>query len=553
MNVRHKLQCNGLSFILASAFFFTLAHNALFIAKAWSLIHFDSSDNYLFAATIPVVIFCALNIIFSLLAVPLLHKPIIIFFLLGSAAANYFMFSYGAVIDANMMQNAFETNSQEATALFTPRMALWLLVAGIIPAIVVCFVRIRVTRPWWYMLGLRAANILVSAVVILLVATLFYKDYASLIRNNKSIVKMLTPSNFVSGSFQFAKHKYFTSNMPLVTLGEDAHKGPLISGQPKKTLVILVVGETARAENFSLGGYGRETNPRLKKQDVTYFSKASSCGTETAVSVPCMFSNMARENYDATLASHQEGLMDILAHAGLNVLWRENDGGCKGACDRIPHQDVTQLQLATDCENGVCLDNALLYKLDNYINGLQGNGVIVLHQMGSHGPAYYRRSTPEIRKFSPTCNSNQIQDCSPQELVNTYDNSILYTDAMLDNTIKLLQQHSNNFNTALVYLSDHGESLGENGMYLHGTPYMFAPSQQTHIPFLMWLSPEYTKSFSIDRQCLSASAQHDEISQDNLFHTLLGMMNVQTTEYQSALDLLQKCRNQGERISQKSP
>ncbi|EQB9714678.1 phosphoethanolamine transferase EptA [Yersinia enterocolitica] len=543
MNVRYKLQCNGLVFILVTALFFTLFQNALFIYKAWSLIHFDSSDSYFFAATIPLVIFCALNIIFSLLAVPVLRKPIIILFLLGSAAANYFMFSYGAVIDANMMQNAFETNAQEATALFTPRMALWLLILGIIPAIIICFVRIRATRPWWYMLGLRAANILASVVIILLIAALFYKDYASLIRNNKSIVKMLTPSNFVSGSFQFAKHKYFASNMSLVTIGEDAHKGPLISGQPKKTLVILVVGETARAENFSLGGYERETNPRLKKQDVTYFKNASSCGTETAVSVPCMFSNMPRKNYDATLASHQEGLMDILAHAGLNVLWRENDGGCKGACDRIPHQDVTQLQLTTDCENGVCMDNALLYKLDNYINGLQGDGVIVLHQMGSHGPAYYRRSTPEVRQFAPTCDSNQIQDCTPQELVNTYDNSILYTDAMLDNTIKLLQQHNDRFNTALVYLSDHGESLGENGMYLHGTPYMFAPSQQTHIPFLMWLSPEYTKNYGIDRQCLSDCAQHDEISQDNLFHTILGMMNVQTTEYQSGMDLLQKCRS----------
>ncbi|WP_145561045.1 phosphoethanolamine transferase EptA [Yersinia bercovieri] len=545
MNVRYKLQCNSLGFILSCALFFTLCHNALFISKAWSLIRFDSSESYFFAATIPLVIFCALNIIFSLLAVPLLRKPLIILFLLGGAAANYFMFSYGAVIDANMMQNAFETNAQEATALFTPRMALWLLVLGITPAIIICFVRIQATRPWWYMLGLRVANILLSAVIIMLVATLFYKDYASLIRNNKSIVKMLTPSNFVSGSFQFARHKYFASNMSLVRIGEDAHKGPVISGQQKRTLVILVVGETARAENFSLGGYGRATNPRLQKQDVTYFNNASSCGTETAISVPCMFSNMPRKNYDATLASHQEGLMDILARAGLNVLWRENDGGCKGACDRTPHQDVTQLQLTTDCENGVCLDNALLYKLDNYINGLQGDGVIVLHQMGSHGPAYYRRSTPEFRQFAPTCDSNQIQDCTSQELVNTYDNSILYTDAMLDNTIKLLQQQSARVNTALVYLSDHGESLGENGMYLHGTPYMFAPGQQTHIPFLMWLSPEYTKSYGIDRQCLAKSAQHDEISQDNLFHTLLGMMNIQTNEYQSGMDLLEKCRTQG--------
>jgi lipid A ethanolaminephosphotransferase len=177
---------------------------------------------------------------------------------------------------------------------------------------------------------------------------------------------------------------------------------------------------------------------------------------------------MPRKDYDATLATHQEGVLDVLAHAGVNVLWRENDGGCKGACDRVPHVDMTKLKLPLDCDGDVCMDNVLLYKLNDYINSLKDDGVIVLHQMGSHGPAYYRRSTPEFRKFSPTCDSNQIQDCTHEQLVNTYDNSLLYTDAMLDDTIKLLQQYSGKFNTALVYLSDHGESLGENGMYLHG-------------------------------------------------------------------------------------
>ncbi|AKA37327.1 phosphoethanolamine transferase EptA [Yersinia ruckeri] len=545
MNGRFKLQCNAMTFILSCALFFTLFQNALFIYKAWSLIVFDSLDSYLFAATVPLVVFCALNIIFSVLVIPYLRKPIIITLLLGSAAANYFMFSYGVVIDGNMMQNAFETNAQEASALLTPRMFWWLLMLGIVPAIGIGLVRIQTTKPWWYMLGLRVSNILLSILIILLVAALFYKDYASLIRNNKSMVKMLTPSNYVSGVIQYTKHKYFTSNLPLIRIGEDAQKGPLILAQQKKTLVVLVVGETARAENFSLGGYARETNPRLKQDKVIYFKNASSCGTETAISVPCMFSNMSRKDYDATQASHQEGLMDIIAHAGVNVLWRENDGGCKGACDRIPHQDVTQLNLTDYCAGDVCMDNALLHNLDNYINGLKGDGVIVLHQMGSHGPAYYRRTNAELRQFTPTCDSNQIQDCSPQELVNTYDNSLLYTDAMLDNTIKILQQHREKFNTALVYLSDHGESLGENGIYLHGTPYVFAPSQQTHVPMLLWMSAEYEKNFAVNRGCLNEIAQNAEVSQDNLFHSILGMMNIQTKEYQPTLDILQRCRNNG--------
>lgn len=542
MRLRQLLHCNSLGFILACALFFTVFQNLLFIHQAWSYITFDNVHSVIFAATMPIVIFCALNIIFSVLTIPFLRKPLVILLLLGSAAANYFMFSYGVVIDGNMMQNAFETNPQEATALLTPRMGLWLLLLGILPAVFVCFVRISKTHPWWYMLGLRAANVMLSAVVILLVAALFYKDYASLIRNNKSVVKMLTPSNLVSGSIKYAQHRYFHKNLPLVKIGEDAHLGPVIRGQAKKTLVILVVGETARAENFSLSGYPRDTTPRLKQDNVVYFKNASSCGTETAISVPCMFSNMPRSDYDATLASHQEGLLDVMAHAGVDLLWRENDGGCKGACDRIPHIDMTKLHLSQYCDGDVCMDNVLLYKLNDYINGLQGDGVIVLHQMGSHGPAYYRRSTPEIRQFSPTCDSNQIQDCTHEQLVNTYDNSLLYTDAMLDSTIKLLQLYSGKFNTAMVYLSDHGESLGENGMYLHGTPYMFAPSQQTHVPFLMWMSADYERQFGINRQCLQSLAQTDKVSQDNLFHTLLGMLNVQTQQYQPDLDILQHCR-----------
>ncbi|HDJ1442176.1 TPA: phosphoethanolamine transferase EptA [Serratia rubidaea] len=545
MRLPSKFSCGSLGFILACTLFFTLFQNALFLHTAWSYIHFGSVSSLLFAASMPLVIFCALNIIFSILTVPYLRKPLMILFLLGSAAANYFMYSYDVVIDGDMIQNAFETNAQEASALLTPQLGLWLLLLGVLPAVAVYFVNIRQTRPWWYTLGLRAANIMLSLVVILLIAALFYKDYASLIRNHKSVVKMLTPSNFVAGTIKFTEQRYFTRNLPLVKIGEDAHKGPRIRAEQKKTLVILVVGETARAENFSLGGYERDTNPRLRQDNVIYFNHAASCGTETAVSVPCMFSNMTRSEYDATRAEHQEGLMDVLAHAGVNVLWRDNDNGCKGACDRIPHIDMTKLQLPQDCDGDVCMDNVLLYRLKDYIDGLKDDGVIVLHQMGSHGPAYYRRSTPAFRRFTPTCDSNQIQDCSHQQLVNTYDNSLLYTDAMLDSTIKLLQQYSGRFNTALVYLSDHGESLGENGMYLHGTPYLFAPSQQTHVPFLIWMSADYQRSFGINRQCLQNRAQQDAVSQDNLFHTLLGMLNVQTRQYQPQLDILQRCRSDG--------
>lgn len=338
----------------------------------------------------PLVLFCGWVIVFSLLNIPFIRKPLLIVLTVGCAAATYFMYTYGAVIDQNMIVNVFETNSQEATALVTPQMILWIVIAGLVPSVVLAMTRIQ-TGKWWYALLMRVAAMLGALLVIILVAAVFYKDYASLFRNNKSIVKMVTPANYVSAMMKYSKMRWFEGDQTLVRIGEDAHKGSLIAGQNKKTVLVLVVGEASRAANYSLNGYGRETNPELKKQDVINFPQATSCGTETAVSVPCMFSGMTRSKYDADLAHHQEGLLDVLKHAGINLLWRDNDGGCKGACDRVPHTDMTQWNLDQFCKDKSCIDDVNFYRLDNVLDGLKQDTVLVIHLMGSHGPAYYHR------------------------------------------------------------------------------------------------------------------------------------------------------------------
>ncbi|RRW74366.1 phosphoethanolamine transferase EptA [Pantoea dispersa] len=543
MKLTSKLQCHDNSFNLLAALFFAFVLNALFLLRAWEIIPYTRVHDYLFAASMPVVLVAAFYLLFSLLAWPWIRKPLLIVLILASAAANYFMHSFGTVIDTNMIENVFESNAQETGALMSRNYVIWMLLMGILPVALVCSVRISNRQRWWWNLLQRLASALGAVLVILLMAVLFYKDYASLIRNNKGLVKMITPANIVSGTGHYVDQRYLQGSQALVKIGEDAQKGPLITAEPKKTLVVLVVGETARAENFSLGGYARDTNPQLKKQQVIYYPNASSCGTETAISVPCMFSNMPREHYDANLAHHQEGVLDVLAHAGVSVLWRENDGGCKGACDRVPHTDMTQWQLPQYCHDGFCLDDVLLHRFDNYVDSLHNDGIIVLHQMGSHGPAYFKRYPAAFQRFTPTCDSNQIQDCDHQALVNTYDNSLLYTDDMLSRTIDKLKGLSDRFNVALVYLSDHGESLGEHGMYLHGAPYLFAPSQQTHIPLLLWMSPGYAAAYHIDQACLRQQAAETAVSQDNVFHTVLGLFNIQTQQYQPQLDMIKSCQN----------
>lgn len=543
MKLISKLQCHDNSFNLLAALFFAFVLNALFLLRAWEIIPYTRVHDYLFAASMPVVLVAAFYLLFSLLAWPWIRKPLLIVLIIASAAANYFMHSFGTVIDTNMIENVFESNAQETGALMSRNYVIWMLLMGILPVALVCSVRISNRQRWWWNLLQRLASALGAVLVILLMAVLFYKDYASLIRNNKGLVKMITPANIVSGTGHYVDQRYLQGSQALVKIGEDAKKGPLITAGPKKTLVVLVVGETARAENFSLGGYARDTNPQLKKQQVIYYPNASSCGTETAISVPCMFSNMPREHYDANLAHHQEGVLDVLAHAGISVLWRENDGGCKGACDRVPHTDMTQWQLPQYCHDGFCLDDVLLHRFDNYVDSLHNDGIIVLHQMGSHGPAYFKRYPAAFQRFTPTCDSNQIQDCDHQALVNTYDNSLLYTDDMLSRTIDKLKGLSDRFNVALVYLSDHGESLGEHGMYLHGAPYLFAPSQQTHIPLLLWMSPGYAAAYHIDQACLRQQAAETAVSQDNLFHTVLGLFNILTQQYQPQLDMIKSCQN----------
>lgn len=530
-----------LAFIMLFALYIALALNLHFYRQAFALLPVNSLHTALVFATLPLVAFCVINIVLTLASFLWLERPVITLMILASAAAQFFMIAYGVVIDRSMIDNIVDTTPAETLALLSPRLIATLLLSGLLPAMLAWWLRIRGPRLNLRSVLWRAGSIVVSGLLIVLVALLFYKDYASLFRNNKELVKSLNPSNSIVAVNSWYVHNRL-NNLPLVRIGLDAAQRPQMKAGPRHNLTIVVLGETSRAEDFSLGGYGRDTNPRLAKDDVIYFPKTTSCGTSTAVSVPCMFSNMPREHYNAGLAHHQEGVLDVIQRAGIQVLWNENDGGCKGACDRVPHQDMTQLDLPGQCIDGECDDAVLFHGLEAYIDGLKGDGIIVLHTIGSHGPTYYRRYPANLRTFTPTCDSNEIQTCSRQALVNTYDNTIVNVDYIVDRAIKLLEAKQDRFTTSLVYLSDHGESLGENGVYLHGLPWSIAPEQQTHVPLLIWLSEDYRNRYGIDYRCLKAQAQNNAVSQDNLFSTLLGLTGVSTREYHQQDDILTSCR-----------
>ncbi|HCU2313496.1 phosphoethanolamine transferase EptA [Klebsiella aerogenes] len=518
--------------------------NLAFYRQVFPLLPVNNLHNWLVFLSMPIVAISVMNIITTLASFLKLDRVVISLFILLSASAQYFIWTFGVVIDRSMIANIFDTTPAESFALLSTQMVIVLGLSGLLMVLVAWWIKIRRPASFWRGAAMRLLNIAVSALLIVLVAALFYKDYASVFRNNKELVKSLSPSNSIVALNSWYAHNRM-DNLPLVKIGEDAKQKAVMHNGPRKNLTIVVLGETSRAENFSLGGYGRETNPRLKQDDVVYFPKTTSCGTATAVSVPCMFSNMPRAHYDEELAHHQEGVLDILQRAGVQVLWNDNDGGCKGACDRVPHQNVTNLNLSGECIDGECYDDVLFHNLDSYIDNLQQDGIIVLHTIGSHGPTYYNRYPAEFKKFTPTCDTNEIQSCTQQQLTNTYDNTILYVDYVVDKAIKLLQSKQNKFTTSLVYLSDHGESLGEDGVYLHGLPYSIAPDTQKHVPMLLWLSPDYQQRYGVSSQCLQQQAKTNDYSQDNLFSTLLGLLGVDTREYQAKDDLLTPCRETG--------
>ncbi|MDO7538552.1 phosphoethanolamine transferase [Acinetobacter nosocomialis] len=455
--------------------------------------------------------------------------------------SSYFVNTLGVIISPDQIQNIAQTDVAEATDLLSLRFGLWTIFFVILPIFLITQVKLKSEK----ILPLLLKKVLSIALAFAVVGGLlfaYYVDFAAIFREHRDLKGMISPQNTISSVMSYYRKKAPKKNLPLVKYGEDAHQVQQTQKDLPK-LMLLVVGETARAESFSLNGYAKNTNPELSKQDILNFSQVSSCGTATAVSVPCMFSGMPRADYDEQLASHREGLLDIAKRAGYQVTWIDNNSGCKGACDRVEQYQIPEDLKQKWCKDGECLDGILIDSLKQYLASIPKDDkrprLVVLHQMGSHGPAYYKRAPEGYQPFKPTCDTNAIQGCSPAELLNSYDNTIVYTDHVLSQMINTLKEVSN-YQTGLWYLSDHGESTGEHGMYLHGSPYSIAPSQQTHIPMIMWFSDGWKQHNLAQVNCLNQQTKQ-KLSQDNLFPSLLSLLDVQTQVINPQLDMLHSC------------
>jgi lipid A ethanolaminephosphotransferase len=523
--------------IILASVLLILFYNITFFTKVIE-VYPANAKNIGFLISLAVLFASITTALFSLTCFKYSIKPVLIVMLIASAGAAYFMDTYNVVIDSTMIDNIIKTDPAEAMDLFSLQFVLYLLLLGILPAVVIYKTRINYQSVKAEILS-RLKSIAGACALSAIAIFLFSDFYASFLREHKPLRYYENPVFYLYSINKYVSEYFEEPPGELVPIAEDA---TLSSTDKHRELVIFVVGETARADHFSLNGYKRKTNPLLEKRDLVSFSNFWSCGTSTAHSLPCIFSSKGREAFDKSGSSNTENVLDVLQRVGVSVLWLDNNSDSKGVALRVPHVNFRTSDNNPVC-NPECRDVGMLPYVQSYINNHPtGDIFIVLHQMGNHGPAYYKRYPDSFRVFKPACETNQLEKCSTEEIDNAYDNAILYTDYFLSKTIDLLDSNKKDFESTLIYVSDHGESLGEKGLYLHGLPYIIAPDVQKHVPAIMWFGNSFDLRTQVNYTELK-KRKNERFSHDNLFHTILGLMEVKTSAYDKTLDIIHHHEN----------
>lgn len=518
--------------IALASLFFAIAGNRLF----WTSAMATHPGSLRYALSLLLLLLGTHAFLLGLLVWRWNAKVVVSALLMLTMLASHYMGLYHIYLDADMLRNVLATDRRESSELLTASLAGPLLL-GLVPTLAVW--RLQLTeRRWTDALSWRAGFLLLAACVALGGALLSFQEISALMRSQREVRYLATPANVLLGLPRALRGDNPVQRAPKLPIGTDAQVLARASGS-RPRLLLVVLGETARAQNWGLNGGARQTTPQLAQKPVINFPDMHSCGTSTEVSVPCMFSPWGRGDYDEKKIRAHQSLLHVLDHAGIGVLWRDNQSGCKGVCEGLPLQSLADATTPGLCANGRCLDEILLQDLPQQARAKPGDRVIVLHQLGNHGPAYFERYPPRFRRFTPTCDTVDLGRCTREQIANSYDNALLYTDHVLAQAIGTLQGMED-YDTAMIYVSDHGESLGEKGLFLHGIPYAIAPEEQTHVPMTMWFSPSFARNRGLDLQCVRQRAgQYTD--HDALFSSVLGLMQVRTALYAAQQDLFAAC------------
>lgn len=469
-----------------------------------------------FLSTLTILFTLTSLILFSIAIISLKTlKGFCILMMLTNSIALYFVLTYNVILDRTMMGNVFNTDFAEATSYYNPKIFVYFLLLGVLPSYAISKIRIQESK--------RLRLIAQSAGIVAVAVLLMYLNSSSWLwidKNAKSLGALAMPWSYTANAVRYQVQE-FKKNKKQTLLADATFINE------ENTVVVLVIGESARAANFSLYGYSRDTNPNLSKLDIAPLKGATSSATYTTAAVNSILSP------DGSTSGDEEPLSSYLQRQGVNVIWRSNNWG-------DPPMQVQTYQKARDLQEdcageGCRYDEVLLAGLDKVINNnAKRKTLIVLHTAGSHGPLYNKKYPETFEVFKPVCVTVDLQKCTAQELVNAYDNTILYTDYFLSKVIEILKNHEKT-PSLMLYVSDHGESLGEYGFYLHGTPYTIAPDFQKDIPFIFWTSPNFVKQHALEKNEYSAS-----YSQKNIFHTVMGAFGMEGEIYNPSLDIFRK-------------
>ena len=511
--------------------------NIGFFAQVLSIYPF--STNIGFIVSITGLLFGLMWLLFQLLCYRPIAKPVLIAMVMIAAVCSYFTDGYGTIFDSSMLINSLQTDQAEAMGLMAPSFFIRVVLLGVIPAIIIAKIRIKrlpLRRALWQ----RAVTLILSIALIAVCLLPFGDQYATFFRQHKVVRSYTNPITPIYSVIKLGTNYVDELRRPdtLILHATDAKRiTPVTStSKAKPKLMVFVVGETVRADHIGLNGYKRDTMLLLASQpDIYSFKNATSCGTSTAYSVPCMFSYADRKDYDASSADYNENVLDTLHKQGVNVVWRDNNSSSKGVADRVTFEDYKTSDVNPSCD-GECRDIGMLNGFDKLVKSdvPAKDTLILLHQMGNHGPAYYQRYPKEFEEYQPVCMTNELSKCDDQSVINGYDNAIRYTDYFLNNVINTLKAYEQDYDVVMVYISDHGESLGENNIYLHGLPYSIAPDAQKQVPVIVW-SPTGNgiDGNSMDKNSL-ASMIDQPVSHDFITPTLLGFFGITTNEVAAA-------------------
>tara|TARA_B100000809_G_C15119988_1_gene523952 strand:- start:284 stop:1807 length:1524 start_codon:yes stop_codon:yes gene_type:complete len=435
-------------------------------------------------------------------------KTLLVLFALINSVSVYFINTYGVIIDKTMIGNILNTNLDESSSFFSLNIVLYLVLLGIIPSILI--VKTKFTK---VVLPRFLIHILLTFVFLVSFVYVNSSKWLWMDKHSKSLGALAMPWSYVVNTYRFYYHQSQQNQeqilLPDATIQDN-----------KKSIAVLVIGESARSENFSLYGYEKNTNPLLSKTSNLHSFKAEASATYTTAGVKAILEHKKSNDL-------YEILPNYLFRNGVDVMWRTTNWG-------EPPVKIKNYQKRGDleilCEGEGCdYDEVLLSGLKEQILASTENKIlIILHTTTSHGPTYYKKYPAAFNQFTPVCKSVELGKCTQEELINAYDNTILYTDYILATLIEELKQ-LDEYSSSMFYVSDHGESLGENNLYMHGIPVSIAPKEQLDIPFIVWTS-EDSKQLK----------EKELLTQHHVFHSVLNFLAIESPIYDENMSVFKK-------------